>query len=315
MTVAEFIKSLVTKSGVQVDDQLTALLNNDNLVNVDIPEALASSIDNKLISLQDAKNNHPEIKNWYQKQALDTVDTSLVSMMEDFGMDEPLRNEILQERSTYKRIPMLVKKVRDLEAKKHTATSTSDKTALQKQIDDLQAQLRTRTAEQQALKSEFDNKVKDYQKQYKLDQLLGQYQTIYDNPQSPLDPEVKTLTLKNLVSKALQENNATFDFDQNGQFILIKNDGGNYYGDNNQLVSPQQFAESVLSRNKLLIVTQPGNGAGANTKTVSNQQSNQGQQQQPGGGQGGGAKGSNTLTALVQESIKNLNDSGKVAIM
>lgn len=314
MTVAEFIKSLVTKSGVQVDDQLSALLNNDNLANVDIPEALATSIDNKLISLQDAKNNHPEIKNWYQKQALDTVDTSLVSMMEDFGMEDPIKNEILQERSTYKRIPMLVKKVRDLEAKKHSATSTSDKTALQKQIDDLQAQLRTRTAEQQALKAEFDNKVKDYQKQYKLDQLLGQYQTIYDNPQSPLDPEVKTLTLKNLVTKALQENNATFDFDQNGQFVLVKNDGTNYYGDNNQLVSPQQFAESVLSRNKLLIVTQsPNQGAGANQKPGGSQAPAGGQQ--PQGGQGGGAKGNNTLKALVNESMQSLDNSKQVAIM
>lgn len=313
MTVAEFIKSLVTKSGVQMDEQLTAVLNNEALATVDIPEAIASGIDNRLISLQDAKNNHSEIKNWYHKQALDTVDTQMVGLMDDFGMDEALRNEVLQEKSTYKRIPLLLKKVRDLEAKKHTATSTTDKVALQKQIDELQGQLRARNIEQQALKSEFDNKVKDFQKQYKLDQLLGQYQTIYDNPQSPLDPEVKTLTLKNLVSKALQENNATFDFDQNGQFILIKNDGGNYYGDNNQLVSPQQFAESVLSRNKLLIVTQPGNGAGANTKPVLSQQPNQGQQ--PGGGQGGGAKGNNTLTALVQESIKNLNDSGKVAIM
>lgn len=314
MTVAEFIKSLVTKSGVQVDEQVTALLSNESLANVEIPEVVASGIDNSLISLKDAKNNHPDIKKLYVSQALDTVDTSLVSMMEDFGMEEALRNEILQEKSTYKRIPLLVKKVRDLEAKKHTATSSTDKQALQKQIDELQGQLRARTAEQQALKAEFDKKVKDFKIQYKQDQLLGQYQTIYDNPNAPLDSEVKSMTLRNLVGKALQENNATFDFDENGNFVLLKNDGGNYYGDNNQLVSPQQFAESVLSRNKLLIVTQPNNnGAGANQKPGGSQTPAGGQQ--PQGGQGGSAKGNNTLTALVNESRQHLENASKTAIM
>lgn len=314
-TVNELLKNLITKSGIAVDDQLTALLSNEALAAIEVPEEVNRGIEQNLISLKDAKNNHPEIKNFYQKQALDTVDTSIVTMLEDFGIDETLRNEILAERSTYKRLPLMVKKVRELEAKKLASTSQTDKIALQKQIDELQAQLRTRSAQEQQLRSEFDSKIKEFKVNYKLDTLLSQYQTVYDNPAAPLDPEVKAMTLRNLLSKQLQENNAALDFDENGNFVLIKKDGTNYYGDNNQQVTPQAFAEQMLSRNKLLVTTpQPAGQAGANVQRPN------GQQQpaagaQPAGGQGGAAKGNSTLSALVKQSMADIENSNKIAVM
>lgn len=303
VSVGEFLHNLAKKAGMNPEDEnLKNFLLNGDLVKINVPEEIEKGIDNKLISLTDAKNNHPEIKNFYQKQALDGIDKSVDELLEELGADEETKTLIKSERSTYKRVPLLVSKVKELEARKANTSGKTDKAEIQKEIDALHGQIRTEKENAQKLKVEYEEKLSTFKNEYKLESLLGQYKTIYDD----LDADVKMTTLKTLINKNLQDNKGKFVVDENGNFILQKEDGTNYYGDNNQQIEPKSFVEQILSRNKLLKVTDQPPGSG---------DTNNGQPpRQPNGGQGGNTA-NKALSGLVQNSIKNLEQSNSVSVM
>ena len=320
MTLRDFFKNLITKSGIGADSEEAAnFLSLPNL-DAEISDALGTGIDNNLISMTAAKNNHSEIKNHYKSQTLDTVDTILNRIIEDFGIDDLTKNEVLSEKETYKRIPLLAKKLRELEAKKHEATNKTDKTSLQKEIDDLRAQLRLRDNEKTAMRSDFDKQVKDIKIKVAIDQILNKYQTILDNT---IDQDVKTETLRNLLYKDFTETGVNPDFAESGQLQLLRTDGGNYYGENNQLVSLPQFAEKMLSRNKLLVVTPPNGQKPQNASAASSQNGQptyqdamrRQQQQQAQGNTAATSPGSNTLQALNLEQLRALEEGAKLNVM
>src|SRR6186713_1980331 len=106
----EFITALAKKAGFDTASE-TAKPFFDALPDTEMPEDIHKGIDNALISLTEAKNNYPELKNHYTKQALDGMDKEYVGVMDAFELDEATRAEILAEKSTYKRGPMLTRKI------------------------------------------------------------------------------------------------------------------------------------------------------------------------------------------------------------
>ena len=259
--LGDFLRGLAKKAGINIDEDANkAFFANEAFATLEVPEGIDKGIDSSLISLKDAKNNHPDVKNYYTKQTLDTFDKKLDQLMEDLGFSDDDKNVIKLEQSTYNRPQMLIKAVQKLEQAKANADKP-DKAAIQKQIDDLHAQLRVATEKVTAAEASFAQKEKDMRINYKLDSMLGAHKTIYDT----LDPDVKFTTLRTLLYKKLQDNNAKLDFDENGNFTLLKKDGTNYYGESNQQVNAQQFVEQLLSGNKLLITTSTATqAAGAN---------------------------------------------------
>lgn len=258
----EFITALAKKAGFDTESA-TAKPFFDALPDTDVPDDINKGIDNSLISITDAKNNHPEIKNYYQKQSLDGVDKVLNDALAEYEFDEDTKNEINGVRSTYQRVPAFIKKVAELTAKKAGAGSTKDKQAIQKEIDDLHKGI----AEEKRLRAEekknFDNQMATYRIDSKIHESLSGFKTIHDE----LDPDVRSTVLKTTLQKALQDNQAKFAFDDNGNLTLIKNDGTNYYGENHQQVTPVKFIEQTLAKTKQLKVSSPAppnNGANNN---------------------------------------------------
>ena len=301
--LGDFFVELAKKSGINPEDEaLKALLTNGDFFKTELPDELVKSIDNSLISLKDAKNNHPDIKNHYTKQALDGLDSTITNLLDELGIPENERNEIMVERSSYKRPAILIKKVKELEQKKANADKP-DKAAIQKEIDDLHAKLRLSDTEKKAQADEYAKKELNMRKQYKIHGMLSGYKSVFDN----LDAEVKNTTLQTIIDKSLQDNNAQLTFDENGNLVLLKKDGTNYYdGDKNTQVNAQQYIEQVLSRNKALVTTQPTQ-QGANTSPNGHQAA------APANGNGSGKPAENaTFKQIMAETQQNWDAAAKI---
>lgn len=272
----DFVIGLARKAGYDITAE-AAKPFFDALPDTDVPEDVQKGVDNNLISITDAKNNHPILKNHYHKQALDGIDSTIMDLMTEMEVDDDTKNLILAEKSSFKRVPLLTKKIAELTAAKAGA-SQPDKKKIQDQIDALHTQIAAEKTARAIDKKSFDDQLKGYQVKYKVDTLLSAHKTIHDD----LDPEVKSTVINTLITKALQDNQAKFDFDETGNFTLLKNDGTNFYGENHQQITPAQFIEQTLAKTKQLKVSPAANPAnpqrGNPTKKVDGAPENTGQQ-------------------------------------
>jgi hypothetical protein len=259
----DFITALAKKAGFDTQSE-TAKPFFDALPDTEVPDDVHKGIDNSLISLTEAKNNYPELKNHYTKQALDGMDKEFNSLIEDFQLDEQTRAEILAEKSTYKRGPLLTRKIVELERKKISSTSGKDKQEIQKQIDDLQAQLKTTKETLELEKKSFDQQRLQDRINNKKNVFFSGVKTIHDE----LDPETRYTIINSQIEKELQDKQAKFALDEHGNVVLMRNDGTNFFGENHQQVKPLQFIEATLAKNKQLKVSDPNGSTGAPTKVT-----------------------------------------------
>src|SRR5882672_1473936 len=285
MKVLDFINQQVSKAGVPFDVNVEAnkaFMDAAAAMTVEIPDDIAKGIDNKFITVEAAKNNHPDIKNHYQSQALDTIDKATAGTLKELGVPQDVIDALVKEEgSTFKRVPLAFKKLQDLEKQKANANKP-DQQAIQKQIDDLQAALRnekditTRTIKE---KEDFQ---KDMRLRYKRNSIFAGAKTTYDN----LDPEEKYGALDIVLDRALNDSNAKMDLDEHGNITLTRKDGTTYFGDNNVPVNAQQFVDGLLSRKKLLVSNQPTAGNNGGTPPAGNS-ANNGSNNAPQSGNGG----------------------------
>lgn len=312
--LGDFLSSLITKGGGNpAEDKYKIFFGNTELVKVEVPDEVATAIDNGLISLKDAKNNHPEIKNHYHKQALDGVDAKIEALFQEHGIDQATRDEILVERNTYSRVPLLINKLIALEQKKATANKP-DLIAINKEKEELNRQILAEKQRADGVTKEYADKERAMRIQQKQRGLYAGVKTVYDI----LDEDTKDTTLFTLINKGLQDSNATFTLDESGNLLLQKKDGTNFFGDNNQQVNAKQFVEQILSRNKLVVATP---AAGAPPAGGNNNNNNGHSQQNPppaGGtsnGNGGNSNnGSQTTKDLLKESMLALETAQNVPI-
>lgn len=266
VTLKSFFTNLAKKAGMDPEsDAVKGFFST--LPDTEVPEDVQKGVDNSLISLTDAKNNHPEIKNYYQKQSLDSVDKTLSDLLDEFDLDEVDKQAILAERSTYKRVPLATKKIAELQAKKAGAGTNKDKAEIQKEIDALHRQIAAEKEGRTAEKTQYEQALQNIKIQAKIDAILGGFKTIHDD----MDPEIKGTVLQTVINKALQDNNAKFGLDEQGRTVLVKNDGTNFYGENHQQILPSQFIEQQLAKTKLLKVSS-GQSNGATQQSAQHQQ-------------------------------------------
>lgn len=310
-TAADFLKELAIKAGVKIDDEaIKPLLAAPELANINIPDALITGIDNGLLSLDAAKNNHSAIKGHYFSQAYDGLDKELNRFIDDNKLPDEIKNEILAEKSSTKRAVLLAAKIKDLEEKKATS-GKGEKDSLQQQINDLNNQLRSEKDKEAGIRAEYEKKLKDKDMSYALRNLLGGYKTIYDE----LDGEVKDITLKAIINKSLNADAAELTVDDSGQMILRKKDGSNFFGEDNRLLTPKSYLDKIMSRDKILKVSdqnqnqQNGNGNGA--KSHLNNNGNQQRQNQQ-NGNGNQNAGSQTLSTLADQALAVFEKSSGV---
>jgi hypothetical protein len=313
-TAADFLKELAIKAGVNIDDDtIKPLLAAPELAGINIPDQLITGIDNGLLSISAAKNNHPEIKGHYVAAAYDGLDKEINRFMDDYKLPDDIKAEILAERSSTKRAVLLSAKIKALEEQKANS-GKGEKDTLQLQINDLNAQLRAEKDKEAGIRAEYEGKLKDVKMGHTLGALLGGYKTIYDE----LDGEVKDITLKAIINKSLNADAAEFTVDESGQLVLRKKDGTNFFGEDNRLLTPKSYLDKIMSRDKIIKVTDQnqnqnnGNGNGAKNHLNNNGNQQRQNQNQNGNGNGNGNAVNHTLNSLADQALAALEKTNGV---
>lgn len=284
VSAADLLKKLMTKANITFDGDLNA-----------IPDDIASSVDNSLLTVAAATNNHPDVKKVYFAQAYNGMDSEVKALYNEFGLTDDIRAEIEAAGGSVKKAAALARKMKELgekavpqgkgEIDKHLAT-----------INDLNTKLAAEIKKQTDQEANYAKQLQGIKIKTKLQGMLVSYKTQFDE----LDPAAKEAAIDALVNKALQDSDAEFVFDDKENLSLRKKDGTNLFGENHTQVTPQTFIDKTLS--KILKVTPavPANGQQSFTpaSTVP----------------GGQSTKNAALDAAINESLAAYNASTKVAV-
>lgn len=289
--IGQFLQHFATKAGIDVNDKnLISLLSNAELTKVPVHSDLVKALDENLLSIDAATDNHPTISAHYKAQSLNPFDKKMQALIDELELDEESKTLLTGTRSSYKRFETLSDKIKELMAAKSTAANSTDKNALQKQIDDLQLKLKTATESLTGKDAEFATKLSEAKVEFALRESLGSRKTIFDN----LSADIRHSSLISVVNKALQDKDAQLSYDDKGNLQLLKKDGTKLYGANHTLITLDELIDSSLAQNKLLVVAEPAKTA---------QQQNQ---QQPVVVPGGGTAISGTNQSVVDYNAQQL---------
>ena len=257
-----FLFSLAEKAGIDPKDAgLTEILSNAALDNVELSKDLESSINKSLLSVVDAKNNHPEIKTHYFAEIMANVDRSLDDFYAASGLDKSVIDEVSKERSSTKRIALLGTKLKEVIEKAGSTTKKAPEVdSLNQQIDALNNQLRAEKEGRQADNDRAKGEMNQFKTELNLNNKTGSVKTIYDE----LPSDVRAISIKNILEKELQDSNASFILDENGSLKLQKKDGSNYFDENNRQLTVDDFINKTLAKNKILKQSAPNSESTGN---------------------------------------------------
>jgi hypothetical protein len=266
---ADIVKLISEKTGMDLTDKsMIDLLS----VQATVPDEAFQKVEaglNGLLTIDSAKHN-PIISAHFKAQALLPADSEIKNLLDEFGFDETLRAEIEGEKSTYKKIGNLARKVKELEAKKHEGKS-GDKVALTTEIQNLNSQILSlkKDSETQIAK-ERENAASQIM-QYAIESELKGKQYSDSIPES-----IRITGAKSLLEKELNAKGVKISRSENGELKLVRTDNPDLnYIENNKPISFGEFADKVLSTHAMLKVSDPGkpNGKPAGV-TIPNNQAN-----------------------------------------
>lgn len=247
MNLSEFIKTLADRIGIESDDQLQQIINNQAVISIALPSNLSNAVQAKLMTEDEAKYN-PTIKKHFTATALNAVDAKIKDVLESYEFDEDTKTSILSEQSSYNRISLLAKAISDAREKAISATG-GEKKALLDKINELTTLL---NSEKDSRRKDIESVNAQWQQQL-TDKELNSMFTGYDYALD-LDREVTITTARNLWEKKLKERGGRYVYDQTG-LKLVNNDAPDLpFTIDNKPVDIRNFTESVLADAKLLKV-------------------------------------------------------------
>lgn len=258
MTALDLVKKFMEKAGVTHNGDLTA----------DIPDEVVTALDNKLLTVAAAINNHPDVKKVYFAQAYNGMDAEIKGLFNEFGLSDEIRAEIEAAGGSVKKAAALARKLKEMGEKAQPADAAKAKELADK-ITELNSKLATEIAKQKQLETEYNTKLQQVKIKTKLSGMLAGYKTKFDD----LDAEARSAAIEALINKSLQDSDADFTFDEKEALTLKKKDGTNLFGENHTLITPQAFLDKSLS--KILKVTDPNAGKATPAATVPGAQQSQ----------------------------------------
>ena len=248
MNLAEFIQNIADRIGMDnADEQLKQIVTNPALSSIAVPSSIASGVQGKLMTEDEAKYN-PTIKKHFTATALNAVDLKIKDVIDSYEFDDEIKSSIMSEQSSYNRIGLLAKAISDAREKAISATG-GEKKALLDKINELTTLLNT---EKDSRKKDIEAVNSQWQQQL-TDKELNSMFTGYDYALD-LDRDVTITTARNLWEKKLRERGGKYVYDQTG-LKLVNNDAPDLpFTIDNKPVDIRNFTESVLADAKLLKV-------------------------------------------------------------
>lgn len=292
--ISEFLKSLIVKAGGNIEDEKikTALAA---IADAELSDDVTNAIDYGLISLANAKNNHPEIKNHYFAAAYNGLDSELDRIMGEENFSPELITEIKNEKSSTKRAALLAVKLKEIEAGK-ASQGKADTQALNAKIVELNNAIRAEKDSINGIKQDYEKKLRDKDRGYAMRNILGSYKTIHDS----LDGETKDIIINAIIDKNLKSRGYKLDVDENGNLVITEKDGNTAFGDDNRPLTPKGFFDKVMADENLLVVS----GNNQNNNGNNNQNQNGGNSNRNNNNNGGNSNRNN------QNNNQNHNNNG-----
>lgn len=298
--INEFLKTLIIKAGGNLEDEKVKTALAAISAEIDIHDDLINTIEHGLISIENAKNNHPDIKKHYTALALNGLDSELERLIEEEKLDEATATEIKGEKSSTKRAVLLAKKIKELEAAK-AGQGKAETKVLNEKIAELNGELRKIKDNENNIKAEYEKKLRDKDKGYAMRNILSTYSTIYDK----LDPETKNITINAILEKNLRSKGYNLDVDENGNLIIATKDGSTAFTDDHRPLTPKIFFDKVMADENVLVVSDNTGGQNTN-RNNNNQQNNSGRFNNNGNNNSGG----NNRNNQFNQNRDNNNNGG-----
>lgn len=244
MTLGDFLNNLAKTAGIDATNPaLVSILSNADVATAKLDEGFAKQLTSGFLTFEAAKNN-PELKSYYTALALNPLDTQFKELATEFELPDDVRTELESEKSSYKRVAMFTRKIKELEAKKAQANN-GDKTKFTEQINNLNEQISKIKNDFLAEKSQLIEAHKADRVNWELDSLYSSFEFA-----TPMSKEANIQMAKILVSEELKKNNLKIENVDN-RLRLATNEGTDYYMDN-QKVDIKNFMEKTLATNKVL---------------------------------------------------------------
>ena len=248
MTLAEYIQAISERIGIDnADEALKAVVTNPALSQINIPSNVVSLTNSKLMTEDEAKYN-PTVKKHFTGTALNTIDTKIKDVLDEYNFDDETKTAILTETSTYNRIPLLAKAIADAREKAISATG-GEKKALLDKVQELQQAL---NVERESRKQDLDKVNSQWQSQLtdkELYSIFNGYDYALD-----LDKDVTVTTARNLWEKKLRDKGGKYVYTQDGLKLVSAEHPDLPFTIDNKPVELRSFTDSVLAEAKMLRV-------------------------------------------------------------
>lgn len=243
--LGELLNKLVSQAGLDTESEgVKALLSNPTVSGYEIDPSIANGITSNLMTVESAKNN-PTLKNHFYALALNGVDSEINNLVGSMELEQSIVEELNAEKSSTKRVGLLINKIKELESAKVNANN-SGKEKLNEQIEGLNAQINSlkeaHANEMTAQATAHRENIKDLQ----VNTLLSAYDYAL-----PTDKDVSILTAKQVINGELSKHGAKVVLNDNNELALQTNEGTDFYL-NNEKVTFKGLAESTLANHKLL---------------------------------------------------------------
>lgn len=257
MKAGDLFHTLLKSAGFDTTDKaFIDVLSKAEFANTELPESIVNALSTNLMSVEAAKNN-PILKKHFVGNALDPINKGVEELLNEFGIDETAKGEILADQNTYNKYKVAVKKIAELKEKSAGSTNKGEKADLERQINELNKQLSLVATETQkqvdAIKNDYENRILNREIDYTLSskQLPGQF-----------DRDVEVNIARQFVDKALAKKNAIIR-NVDGRIAIKQKDNPEMdIFENGKPLTFDALTDMALAENKFIKVSDPNNGGG-----------------------------------------------------
>ncbi len=259
MKAGDLFHNLLKSAGFDITDKaFIDVLSKAEFANTELPESITNALTNNLLTIESAKNN-PALKSHYYGNALQPINEGIEKFLNEFGVDDATKTEILSDKNTFAKYEKAVRKIAELKEKSAGSGNKTDKAEYERQITELNQKIadsvkatQTKIAE---VTQSYENRIMDMGINYTLSSkpLPGQY-----------DRDIEVNIARQFVDKKLAALNAIL-VNENGTLVLKQkaNPEMNLFVDNKPLTF-DALTDMALAENKFIKVSDPNNGGGNN---------------------------------------------------
>jgi hypothetical protein len=258
MKLNALLTTVFNNLGVDISDPKTqSILGNPNLANLEFPEELSNRLTESKFYTKESALQNPEIRNTIRAEALNGVDSLIGELGKKYELDHESLDAINAQDKSSKKYQKLVDSIAETQAKKYNA-SGKDKDALNKQLEDLNAQM-------VKMRDKHSEEIRLEKNARKTDRLNWELDSIYNGIDYSMEApkNVAKKAARTIVEELAREKGISFDLGEDSLRMVTK-DGTEYF-DNNVKISPADYIKRTLAENKLL-KTSPGTQAPTSTQ-------------------------------------------------